>query len=51
LIELIQDSALRKELSQKVQEMNFGDRSWMAIAEKTMLTYEHISCVARDPKF
>lgn len=50
LTELIQDPTLREELSKKVQEMNFGDRSWMAIAEKTTLTYQQISHDARDPK-
>jgi glycosyltransferase involved in cell wall biosynthesis len=50
LIELIQDPTLRKELSRKVEEMNFGDRSWMAIAEKTMLTYEQILHGISDPK-
>jgi glycosyltransferase involved in cell wall biosynthesis len=50
LTELIQDPTLREELSKKVQEMNFGDRSWMAIAEKTTLTYQQISHDVRDPK-
>jgi glycosyltransferase involved in cell wall biosynthesis len=51
LTELIQNPTLREELSKKVREMNFGDRSWMAIAAKTILTYENISHVnARDPK-
>ena len=49
LTELIRDPILRIKLSQKVEEMNFGDRSWMAIAEKTMLTYEQISHAARNP--
>jgi glycosyltransferase involved in cell wall biosynthesis len=38
--ELVQDQDLRKRLSRNVQEMNFGDRSWLAIAEKTIQVYE-----------
>lgn len=49
LIELIQDPALLMGLSRKVEEMNFGDRSWMAIAKKTMLAYEQISHATREP--
>jgi glycosyltransferase involved in cell wall biosynthesis len=42
LIELIQDSALRERLAAKVREMNFGDESWIAIAQKTLETYESV---------
>src|SRR6185312_5017173 len=38
--ELVQDQDLRKRLSRNVQEMNFGNRSWLAIAEKTIQVYE-----------
>lgn len=40
LIELAQDSGLREQLSGKVREMNFGDQSWLAIARKTVHSYE-----------
>jgi glycosyltransferase involved in cell wall biosynthesis len=40
LIELSHDPALRERLAQKVCEMNFGDQSWLLIAEKTIQTYE-----------
>jgi glycosyltransferase involved in cell wall biosynthesis len=42
LIELIQDRALRERLAGKVRAMNFGDESWLTIAEKTMETYESV---------
>ena len=42
LIELIQNSALRERLAAKVREMNFGDESWIAIAQKTLETYERV---------
>lgn len=48
LTELIQDQTLRKRLGKNVQDMNFGDRSWAAIAEKTMLTYEQIARAVPD---
>jgi glycosyltransferase involved in cell wall biosynthesis len=45
LIELIQDAALRKRLADKVQAMNFGDESWLSIAQQTMEVYAHaLSC-------
>ena len=40
LVELTQNRALREEFAQKVREMDFGDRSWLSIAKKTMQTYE-----------
>jgi glycosyltransferase involved in cell wall biosynthesis len=40
LIELIHYPILRERLAQKVREMNFGDQSWLSIAEKTIQTYE-----------
>ena len=42
LLELIQDSALRERLAAKVREMNFGDESWIAIAQKTLEVYERV---------
>jgi glycosyltransferase involved in cell wall biosynthesis len=48
LTELMQDENLRKSLEKNVQEMNFGDRSWVAIAEKTVSTYEHFSLAADE---
>ena len=43
LTELLRDENLRKRLAKSVQEMNFGDRSWATIAEKTMAMYEQFS--------
>lgn len=43
LTELMHDENLRKRLARSVQEMNFGDRSWAAIAEKTAAMYEQFS--------
>lgn len=48
LAELVQDNSLRKRLEKNVQEMNFGDRSWAAIAEKTVSVYEHFSLAANE---
>ena len=42
LIELIQDSALRDRLEANVRAMNFGDASWIAIAQMTLETYESV---------
>ena len=42
LLEPIQDSALRERLAAKVREMNFGDESWIAIAQKTLEVYERV---------
>jgi glycosyltransferase involved in cell wall biosynthesis len=43
LVEVVQDEDLRKRLEKNVREMNFGDRSWAAIAEKTVSIYKHFS--------
>jgi glycosyltransferase involved in cell wall biosynthesis len=40
LIELSKSSPLRRQLAAKVEEMHFGDQSWLAIAEKTIACYE-----------
>ena len=40
LTELIENRELREELAEKVRAMNFGDRSWIAIAKKTAQVYE-----------
>ena len=40
LIELTQNSELRQQFARKVQEMNFGDQSWLSIAKKTLQAYE-----------
>lgn len=48
LIELTQNEGLRKRLAGNVQEMNFGDRSWAVIAEKTISTYERFSLPNAD---
>lgn len=37
--ELMQDDDLRRRLAENVQQMNFGDRSWLTIAEKTIQVY------------
>jgi glycosyltransferase involved in cell wall biosynthesis len=42
LVELTQNRALRARFAQKVREMDFGDRSWLSIAKKTIQTYEKI---------
>lgn len=46
LAELIQNVGLRERLAAKVREMNFGDQSWLAIAQKTMQVYESVLAVA-----
>jgi glycosyltransferase involved in cell wall biosynthesis len=50
LIELIQNENLRKRLTEEVQEMNFGDRSWATIAEKTVSIYKQFSLVGSNIK-
>lgn len=50
LMELMQDQDLRKRLARSVEEMNFGDRSWLAIAKKTVRVYEQILVPACDIK-
>lgn len=42
LVKLTQDEELRKRLARNVQEMNFGDTSWLAIAKMTARVYEHL---------
>jgi glycosyltransferase involved in cell wall biosynthesis len=42
LIELAQNRELREKLAENVQEMNFGDASWLAIARMTARVYEQI---------
>jgi glycosyltransferase involved in cell wall biosynthesis len=42
MIELIQDAALHERLAANVRAMNFGDESWIAIAQKTLETYESV---------
>lgn len=39
---LLRDESLRKQFAMKVSEMDFGDRSWLAIAEKTVGVYESV---------
>jgi len=39
LIELAQDASLREHLSSRVRAMDFGDRSWLTIAQKTSQVY------------
>lgn len=40
LLELAQDADLRERLAASVRDMDFGERSWLSIAEKTVQTYE-----------
>jgi glycosyltransferase involved in cell wall biosynthesis len=42
VIALAQDRALREQFAQRVQEMDFGDQSWLSIAKKTIQTYESV---------
>jgi glycosyltransferase involved in cell wall biosynthesis len=42
LITLSQDAALRERLAGKVRAMNFGDQSWISIAERTMDAYNSV---------
>ncbi|MHB8303775.1 MAG: glycosyltransferase family 4 protein [Acidobacteriaceae bacterium] len=42
LIELARDATLRGQLAAKVREMNFGDQSWISIAEKTIEAYRRV---------
>jgi glycosyltransferase involved in cell wall biosynthesis len=39
LLKLIANKQLREDLSQRVREMNFGDRSWLCIAKNTEKIY------------
>jgi glycosyltransferase involved in cell wall biosynthesis len=42
LIELAQDAGLSERLASRVRAMDFGARSWLSIAEKTMQAYERV---------
>jgi len=42
LLELLQDAALRGRLEANVRAMNFGDASWIDIAQKTLETYRSV---------
>jgi len=42
LIKLLQDGALRERFAQRVRQMDFGDQSWLFIAEKTIQAYESV---------
>ncbi len=46
---LLGDAELRKQFEARVREMDFGDRSWLSIAEKTVGVYE--SVLARCRRF
>lgn len=40
LIELMRHPELRERLAERVREMNFGDQSWLTIAEQTRQAYD-----------
>ena len=42
LIELTQNPTLREQLAANVRAMDFGDRSWLSIANKTIATYTRL---------
>ncbi len=42
LVELVQDSGLRERLASRVREMDFGDKSWLAIARQTAQVYTDV---------
>jgi glycosyltransferase involved in cell wall biosynthesis len=42
IIELSKNSLLRQQLASNVQAMNFGDRSWLSIAKKSVQAYESV---------
>ena len=42
LIELTQNPTLREQLAANVRAMDFGDRSWLSIADKTIATYTRL---------
>lgn len=42
LTELLRDASLRERLADKVRTMDFGDSSWLAIAEKTLAVYQAV---------
>jgi glycosyltransferase involved in cell wall biosynthesis len=41
IIKLTRDRVLREKFAQNVREMNFGDQSWLSIAQKTKQVYEN----------
>jgi glycosyltransferase involved in cell wall biosynthesis len=43
LVRLLQDAALRERLAGQVRAMEFGDASWLSIAEKTVDVYERVA--------
>ncbi len=43
LIELAFDPALRERLAARIRDMNFGDQSWVSIAEKTLDVYRKVA--------
>lgn len=42
LIELVEDAVLRERLAGNVRSMEFGDRSWIAIAQQTVQAYKDV---------
>jgi glycosyltransferase involved in cell wall biosynthesis len=44
LIELTENAALRQQIADQVRAMDFGDRSWLAIAEQTITAYRKAGC-------
>jgi glycosyltransferase involved in cell wall biosynthesis len=46
LLELTGDPQLRERLAERVRAMEFGERSWLAIGEKTVAAYEQIAAGA-----
>jgi glycosyltransferase involved in cell wall biosynthesis len=46
LVELLRYPALRERLAAAVRAMDFGDASWLSIAEKTVAVYESVSRTA-----
>jgi glycosyltransferase involved in cell wall biosynthesis len=42
LVEMIRDAGLRERLAGRVRAMEFGDRSWLSIGQKTVEAYESV---------
>jgi glycosyltransferase involved in cell wall biosynthesis len=42
LTELLEDQVLRERLAEAVRAMDFGDASWLSIADKTIAVYERV---------
>ena len=42
LVEITHNTALREQLSRNVRKMNFGDQSWLSIANKTREVYARV---------